>query len=405
MSEPRDTNNNNDGNDGGNAGGSGGAVMQRVIREVGGGTSYPALTKTNYSDWASLMKVKLKARALWAAVDPGGVDPQEDMMALDVLASAVPADMVSTVANKETAKAAWDAIKVMRVGDDRVRKSTVQHLRRQFNLATSREDESIEDYSLRLAGMVAQLATLGEAVGEPVVVSKFLRSVPARFKQIVVTIQTLLDVSTLTLAEVTGRLKAAEEELEAPPPSVHHNGKLYLTEEAWEAKWKQREAEKTSKPKKEQANVSQEEKALLLLRAVPQIRSSPLPRCSSPPAATPPAISQTTFPEQPCHGTEAMRGAAAGRVLLHEEKVFAHLGAREERDSKRWICDTGAMNHMTGSRAAFADLDTAVCGSVRFGDDSVAEIEGRRTVLSSARTANIAPSPASTSFRGSQLTL
>jgi hypothetical protein len=42
--------------------------------------------------------------------------------------------------------------------------------------------------------------------------------------------------------------------------------------------------------------------------------------------------------------------------------------------------DTGAMNHMTGSRAAFAELDTAVRGTVRFGDDLMTEIEGRRTV-------------------------
>jgi hypothetical protein len=41
-----------------------GVVIQRVIPEVGGGSSYPALTKTNYSGWALLMKVKLKARAL-----------------------------------------------------------------------------------------------------------------------------------------------------------------------------------------------------------------------------------------------------------------------------------------------------------------------------------------------------
>lgn len=33
-----------------------GAVIQQVIREVGGGPSYPVLTKTNYSNWASLMK-------------------------------------------------------------------------------------------------------------------------------------------------------------------------------------------------------------------------------------------------------------------------------------------------------------------------------------------------------------
>jgi hypothetical protein len=41
-----------------------GVVIQMVIHEIGGGTSYPVLTKTNYSDWPLLMKVKLKARAL-----------------------------------------------------------------------------------------------------------------------------------------------------------------------------------------------------------------------------------------------------------------------------------------------------------------------------------------------------
>jgi hypothetical protein len=44
-----------------------------------GVTSYLVLTKTNYSDWACLMKVKLKARALWRAIDVGGVDQQEEM--------------------------------------------------------------------------------------------------------------------------------------------------------------------------------------------------------------------------------------------------------------------------------------------------------------------------------------
>jgi hypothetical protein len=51
-----------------------GVVIQRMIREVGGGSSYPALTKTNYSDWALLMKVKLKARAIWSVIEDGGAD-------------------------------------------------------------------------------------------------------------------------------------------------------------------------------------------------------------------------------------------------------------------------------------------------------------------------------------------
>jgi hypothetical protein len=45
-----------------------GVVIQRLIHEVGGGSSYLTLIKTNYSDWALLMKVKLKARALWSFI-------------------------------------------------------------------------------------------------------------------------------------------------------------------------------------------------------------------------------------------------------------------------------------------------------------------------------------------------
>lgn len=218
-------------------------VIQRVIREVGGGSSYSTLTKTNYSDWALLMKVKLKTRGLWAAVEPGGGDLQDDMMALDVLSSAVPPEMVSVVASQDTTKGVWDTIKVMRVGDDRIREVTAQTLLRQFESAAFKVGESME-FSMRLSGMVQHLATLGEKVDEAKVVDKFLRSVPHRYRQIIISIQTLLDVSTLTLANVTGRLKAAEEELEAPPPTVHHNGKLYLSEEAWEEKWRLRDGEK-----------------------------------------------------------------------------------------------------------------------------------------------------------------
>jgi hypothetical protein len=49
-------------------------VIQMVIREVGSGSSYPALTKTNYSDWVLLMKVKLKAWTLWSVIENGHAD-------------------------------------------------------------------------------------------------------------------------------------------------------------------------------------------------------------------------------------------------------------------------------------------------------------------------------------------
>jgi hypothetical protein len=101
-----------------------GVVIQKVIREVGSESSYPALTKINYFDWVLLMKVKLKTRALWSVIEDGGADQQEEMMVLDALCGAVPPEMVSTITKKETAKEAWDAIATMRVGNDRMKKAT-----------------------------------------------------------------------------------------------------------------------------------------------------------------------------------------------------------------------------------------------------------------------------------------
>ena len=52
-----------------------------------------------------------------------------------------------------------------------------------------------------------------------------------------------------------------------------------------------------------------------------------------------------------------------------------------EKDPQQWILDTGATNHMTGSRTAFSDLDTSTVGTVCFGDSSLIRIEGCGTIL------------------------
>ena len=45
-------------------------VVVRTVWEVSG-TSWPTLTRTNYGEWSVIMKVKLRARRLWNAVDKG----------------------------------------------------------------------------------------------------------------------------------------------------------------------------------------------------------------------------------------------------------------------------------------------------------------------------------------------
>jgi hypothetical protein len=68
--------------------------------------------------------------------------------------------------------------------------------------------------------MAAHLATLGEEVKDSEIVTKMLRSLPPRFKQIMIMIKTLLDVLTMSVADLTGWLKEAEEAFEEVTTSL-----------------------------------------------------------------------------------------------------------------------------------------------------------------------------------------
>jgi hypothetical protein len=94
--------------------------------------------------------------------------------------------------------------------------------------------------------MVAHLATLGEEVMDDEIIPKMLRSLLPRFKQITIMIKTLLDVSTMTVAYLIGRLKEAEEAFEEASTLLQQDRKLYLTEEEWDARRKKREVENHS---------------------------------------------------------------------------------------------------------------------------------------------------------------
>jgi hypothetical protein len=52
--------------------------IQAIVRYVGPGGGWPTLTKTNYVEWAAVMRVRLQVRHMWEAVRYGDVDYYED---------------------------------------------------------------------------------------------------------------------------------------------------------------------------------------------------------------------------------------------------------------------------------------------------------------------------------------
>ena len=149
-------------------------AVERVVRETTNFGNWPQLTKTNYNSWLLLMKLKLQSRYLWEAIEDEDVDYHDDRSALEAICSGVPQEMVPTLATNPSTKEAWEAIRSMRIGDERVRKSTTQSLHAEYEQIAFRDRESVEDFALRLSNIVQRLAILGDLEPEPKVVAKYL---------------------------------------------------------------------------------------------------------------------------------------------------------------------------------------------------------------------------------------
>lgn len=70
-------------------------------------------------------------------------------------------------------------------------------------------------------------------------------------------------------------------------------------------------------------------------------------------------------------------------VHLNENKV---VSIDRDEGNNVWVLDTGASNHMTGCLEALTSLDKSVRGTVRFGDGSLVEIEGIRSMMLQTKT-------------------
>ncbi|XP_066365059.1 uncharacterized protein [Miscanthus floridulus] len=320
--------------------------------------NWPQLTKTNYDSWSLLMKLKMQARHLWEAVEDNDVNFHDDHSVLDAICSSVPQEMVPTLATKPSAKE-----------------------------ITFYDGESIEYFALHLSNIVQRLAILGDSEPEPKVVAKYLYVARPRYKQLVVSIETILNIDTLSIEEVTGWLKVATDD----EPSLAQDvaGKLLLVEEQWLEHYRKRDKDSSHGGSSSSghgkcwgrgrghgtdsgsdswagSNLGQ----TITNDACKEERVSP--HSAVPPPATTPSIPLSIRDND-------------SQLHFTESKVFAAFNKSGDRDPKRWVLDTGMSNHMSRARAAFSSLDAYVTGFVRFGDGSTARIEGIGTILLSCK--------------------
>lgn len=98
------------------------------------------------------MKVMLQARGLWDAVEHGDADFQEDRTVLEAILRVVPAKLLGTLAIKATAQEAWDTVKTLHVGVERVRKVKAQTLLKEYEAIEFKDGETVEDFKVQANG-------------------------------------------------------------------------------------------------------------------------------------------------------------------------------------------------------------------------------------------------------------
>ena len=405
-------------------------MVQTVYKDGGAGTPWPKLTKSNYHEWSMLMRLKMQARQLWDAVEYDDLPYHDDWRALEAIITGVPQEMQVSLADKHTAKDAWDSIAVAHIGVDRVRRATLQRLRKEWENLSFRPGEHIEDFALRLATLKQQMILHGERnMDEERAVEKLLRATPRKYAQLKIAIETLLDFQDLTIEEVIGRLKTVDDLDDDPahePASV--GGKLMLTEEQWLARQKKKkdaggaggsasssgEARRRPRGGRKQKGktakggerdgggqgakaggaggdhkANRDDLCLNCRRPGHWAKDCPEPRRERGGAAHVAQADDGDAALFLAHGfieLDADRGfCSKADVDISEPRARAFLNNGGEDMLNGWYLDSGATHHMTGRRELFSDLDTSVRGTVRFGDASRVEIQGVGSIVFQAK--------------------
>ncbi|XP_020191690.1 uncharacterized protein [Aegilops tauschii subsp. strangulata] len=392
-------------------------VVERVMRKESGTSTM--LTRTNYMEWALVMQVKLQVARVWSAVTEDAADECDGWRALQIILTGVPPELMLVLAAKDSAKKAWETIKTLHMGSERAHEAKAQVRRREFEDPRFKDGESVEDFGLRLVGLVSDLELYGDPVTEHKAVQKFLRVVSWKYRQMAMAIESLVDLKTMTSGSSSGvswHMKIITiSTMRGSPAAACSSREEWLAHErrlGWGGSSSGGGGGKNKSPGK------------------PKPHGGGGGRLASGSGGAGGSGGSGGKKKGKCHycnklghwkkecctrikdedekgkqgqahlvrdGDEHHEGlmmatvtmgvmtsiVAPQQVHLNEQKVYP-----ESSPPGVWYFDIGATSHMKGERGMFTTLDESVQGSVKFGDGSHVAIRGRGSVIFRGQSAN-----------------
>jgi hypothetical protein len=78
----------------------------------------------------------------------------------------VPQEMWQLLDAKKIVKEAWEAMKSMRVGADRVKEANAQRLLKEFENIKFKDSKTVDEFALRIGALAADLRTSSESIDD-----------------------------------------------------------------------------------------------------------------------------------------------------------------------------------------------------------------------------------------------
>ncbi|KAH0724802.1 hypothetical protein KY284_000667 [Solanum tuberosum] len=185
----------------------------------------PVFNGEKYKFWSIKMKTLFRSQELWDLIEDGFTEVaqsdakeekrlkeirKKDAKALFFIQQVVHEIIFSRITTATTSRDAWLILKTEFQGSSKVITMKLQSLHRDFETLFMKNNESVQDFLSRVSGIVSQMKSYGDEIGDKIVVSKVLRSLPPKFDHVVATTEESKDLSKFSFDELMGTLQSHE---------------------------------------------------------------------------------------------------------------------------------------------------------------------------------------------------
>ena len=240
-----------------------------------------------------------------------------------------------------TSKVIWESMKRKFGGNERLKRSLLNTLRREFEVLTMKPEEKIDEYFGRVMTVSNKMRSNSEDMPDSKIVEKILRTLTDQFTYVVISIEESKDTRSMSIDELQSSL------------AVH------------EQKFK-----KTTHEEEDQAlNVRGRGRGSYRGRGRGRGR----------------AFNKAVVECYKCHNLGHYQYECPNQkheahyAEMEEEEVLlmVYVELQGAKRSEAWFVDSGCSNHMCGNQKMFTSLDTTFSHTVKLGNNHKLNVNGK----------------------------